>query len=66
MKVPTKSELIHHKIQAAMRENFFDEDQMKYLGLREGEHWYLIGGQHEVAVSQLQEFELIDDEENDT
>ena len=49
-----------------MRENVFAEDQMKYLGLRDGEHWYLIGGAYEVAVSQLEEFELIDDEENDT
>ena len=59
MKVPTKSELIHHKIQAAMRENIFKEDQMKYLGLREdGKHWYLIAGEHEVSVDQLEEFEM--------
>jgi hypothetical protein len=58
MKVPTKSELIHLKIQAAMRENYFEEDQMKYLGIREGEHWYLIGGEHEVAVSCIQDFEM--------
>ena len=59
MKVPTKSELIHHKIQAAMRENIFEEDQMKYLGLREdGKHWYLIDGKHEVSVDQLEEFEM--------
>lgn len=58
MKVPTKSELIHLKIQAAMRENIFEEDQMKYLGIREGEHWYLIGGEHEVAVSCIQDFEM--------
>jgi len=66
MKVPTKSELIHHKIQAAMRENIFKEDQMKYLGLREGEHWYLIAGEHEVPVSSIEDFEMNDDEENDT
>ena len=59
MKVPTKSELIHHKIQAAMRENIFEEDQMKYLGPREdGKHWYLIAGEHEVSVDQLEEFEM--------
>jgi len=59
MKVPTKSELIHHKIQAAMRENIFEEDQMKYLGLRkDGKHWYLIAGEHEVSVDQLEEFEM--------
>jgi hypothetical protein len=63
MKVPTKSELIHHKIQAAMRENIFKEDQMKYLGLREdGKHWYLIDSEHEVSVDQLEEFEMEYDE----
>lgn len=59
MKVPSKEELLHLKIQAAMRENMFDEDQMKYLGLREdGEHWYLIAGQYEVPVSEIEEFEF--------
>ena len=58
MKAPTKSDLIHYKIQAAMRENFFEEDQMKYLGVRDGEHWYLVAGEHEVPVSNIEEFEL--------
>jgi len=67
MKVPTKSELIHHKIQAAMRENTFAEDQMKYLGLREdGKHWYLVAGEHEVSADQFEEFDMVYDEENDT
>jgi hypothetical protein len=58
MKMPTKSELIHLKIQAAMRENIFAEDQMKYLGIRDDEHWYLVGGEHEVPVSSIEEFEM--------
>ncbi len=63
LSVPSKSDLIHLKIQAAMRENVFDEDQMKYLGLREdGKHWYLIAGEYEVSVDQLEEFEMIDNE----
>ena len=57
MKAPTKSELIHLKIQAAMREHIFDEDQMKYLGIREGEHWYLVANEHEVPVSCIEDFE---------
>lgn len=57
MKVPTKSDLIHLKIQAALRENHFDEDQLKYLGIREGEHWYLIANEHEVPVSCIEEFD---------
>ena len=62
MKLPTKSELIHHKIQAAMRENVFAEDQMKYLGLRDGEHWYLIAGEHEVPVCDIQSVDRVDDQ----
>ena len=58
MKVPSKAELIHLKIQAAMRENVFAEDQMKYLGEKAGHHWYLIDGQHEVSADQLEEFEI--------
>jgi hypothetical protein len=58
MKVPTKSELIHFKIQAAMREHYFGEDQMKYLGVRDGEHWYLVGNEYEVPVTDIEEFEF--------
>jgi hypothetical protein len=57
MKVPTKSQLIHLKIQAAMREHYFEEDQMKYLGERDGEHWYLVANEHEVPVSSIVDFE---------
>jgi hypothetical protein len=58
MNVPSKAELIHLKIQAAMREHYFEEDQMKYLGLRDGTHWYLVGGEHEVSIDQFEEFEM--------
>jgi len=64
MKVPSQEELLHLKIQAAMRENDFAEDQMKYLGERAGHHWYLIAGEHEVSADQLEEFEMIDDGES--
>ena len=63
MKVPSKSELIHYKIQAAMRENIFAEDKMKYLGERAGQYWYLIDGQHEVSSEQFEEFEMTEDPE---
>jgi hypothetical protein len=58
MKLPSKAELIHYKIQAAMRENVFAENQMKYLGERAGRHWYLIDGKHEVSSDQLEDFEV--------
>ena len=46
-----------------MRENIFDEDQMKYLGVREdGKHWYLVAGEHEVSADQFEEFEMNDDD----
>lgn len=64
MRVPSKSELIHLKIQAAMRENVFAEDQMKYLGIKEdGKHWYLVGGEHEVSIDQFEEFEMMEKKE---
>ena len=59
----SKTDLIHYKIQAAMIENDFDEDQMKYLGVREdGKHWYLVAGEHEVSVDQFEEFEMVYDD----
>jgi hypothetical protein len=61
MKPLSKAELIHYKIQAAMRENVFAEDQMKYLGEKAGHHWYLIDGKHEVSADQFEEFELNED-----
>jgi hypothetical protein len=67
MKVPTQEELIHLKIQAAMREHHFAEDQMKYLGVRAGHHWYLVAGEHEVPVSHIEEFEFngeVDEEDH--
>ena len=66
LSVPSKSELIHLKIQAAMREWPIAEDQMKYLGIRDGEHWYLVAGEHEVPVNQIEDFDMIDYEEDDT
>ena len=55
----SRDELLHLKIQAAMREKHFDEDQMKYLGVREGEHWYLIANEHEVPVKYIGNFEKV-------
>ena len=61
MKVPSHEELIHLKIQAALRENTFEEDQMKYLGERDGHHWYLIAGEHEVSAAQIEDFDMVDE-----
>lgn len=53
----SKSELIHYKIQAAMRENSFNENALKYLGERSDGHWYLIANEYEVNANQIEEFE---------
>lgn len=69
MNVPSNEELVHLKIQAALREHVFAEDQMKYLGERAGHHWYLVAGEHEVPVCEIEEFEFagyVDEEENNT
>lgn len=62
----SKSELIHHKIQAALRENLFMEDDLVYLGFNEdkGEHEYKINGQHIVLASQIEDFELVESEDD--
>ena len=76
MKVPTKFELTHLQLQAMLREHSIPEDQMKYLGAREytadfkghpeyhGQTmpWYLIGGEHEVPVCDIQEIDRVDNE----
>jgi hypothetical protein len=76
MKVPTQPELIHLQLQAMLRDHSIPEDQMKYLGEREytvefkghpeyhGKTmpWYLIGGEHEVPVCDIQEIDSVDNE----
>lgn len=57
----SKSKLIHHKIQAALRENSFSEDELKYLGERSpGQHWYLVAGKYEVNAEEIEEFEQVE------
>ena len=67
MQVP-KSELIHHRLQAMLREHSFSA--LKYLGVRPDssgvdQHWYMIGD-NEVPVDAIQELESEDDDESDT
>ena len=54
-----KSELIHWQLQAMLRENSFNEDNLVYLGVRKDsigmpQHWYSIGG-NEVTVDAIEE-----------
>ena len=56
------NELRHLQIQAVLRENAFPESELKYIGLIDNEHTYLIGGEHIVPVSEITEFEEVTDE----
>lgn len=38
-----------------LRENSFPANELMYLGERDGEHYYLVAGEHEVPVSQIEE-----------
>ena len=64
-----KSELIHHRLQAMLREHSFRD--LKYLGIRPDsigidQHWYMIGD-NEVPVDAIQELESVEtDDESDT
>ena len=63
MKV-SQSELIHHRLQAMLREHSFSD--LKYLGIRPDsigmdQHWYSIDG-NEVPVDAIQEVESVEEE----
>ena len=60
----SRGELIHYKIQAAMREHNFPSSELMYLGVREGEHWYLIAGEHEVPACDIEGFEQEETDED--
>ena len=57
----SRGELVHHQIQAIMRDNTFANDQLMYLGHIDGQHRYLIGGEHNVSASELQGMELVEE-----
>ena len=63
--MPTKTELIHHRLQAMLREHSFSD--LEYLGERESyksgklQHWYRIGD-NEVPVDAIEQLDSVDDE----
>ena len=67
--MPTKSELMHYRLQAMMREYNFPE--LEYLGVRPdiigvNQHWYSING-HEVPVDSIEELDNVEvSDEGDT
>jgi hypothetical protein len=56
MNVPNASELMHLRLQAWLRE--YKCDDIEYLGVREGEHYYRIA-EHEVPVSSIEDLEEV-------
>ena len=65
----TKTELIHYRLQAMLREHSFSD--LEYLGERESyksgelQHFYRIG-EHEVPVDAIEDLESEDTDESDT
>ena len=62
-----RSELIHWQLQAMLREHSFSKDDIEYLGVREDsigmpQHWYKIGGEHEVPVDAIEELNSSEEE----
>jgi hypothetical protein len=60
LNMPTQDELQHLQLQAMLRENSFPDNELMYLGVREGEHWYLVAGEHEVPVSSIVEVDPVE------
>lgn len=56
-------ELRHLQLQAALRDNHFAEDQLKYIGEIDGMHTYLIAGEHIVPVSMIEDFSEVEEDE---
>jgi hypothetical protein len=59
----SKAELMHHRLQAWMRENHCDD--IEYLGfypdkLGVDNHWYRIA-EHEVTVDCIEDLELVEE-----
>ena len=59
----SRSELVHLQLQAMLRENKFPSSEIMYCGEGNGEHWYLIGGEHEVPVSQIVDINPVDEDQ---
>ena len=50
----SRDELLHLKMQAILKENNIPKNELMYLGVKDEEHWYLIGGRHEVPVGMIE------------
>lgn len=76
MNVPSEFELHHLQFQAMMREHDIPTSELMYLGEREYTkdyvahpefhgmmmHWYLVGGEHEVPICDIQSIDRVDED----
>jgi len=62
----SSQDLRHHRMLAAIRENNIPEDELKYLGMIDESHTYLIDGNHIVKLENIIDFEEVDDPESDS
>ena len=65
--MPSKSELIHYRLQAMLREHNCSE--LEYLGVRPDsigmdQHWYRIG-EAEVSVDSIEELDSVEEVDSD-
>tara|TARA_B100000579_G_scaffold142989_1_gene116064 strand:+ start:448 stop:645 length:198 start_codon:yes stop_codon:yes gene_type:complete len=63
--MPSKSEMMHHRLQAWIRENKSHKD-LEYLGYKPDklgvEHHYYRIADHEVSVDMIEDLEQVEDE----
>lgn len=57
----TKSDIVHLRLQDALDAKFFDEDELKYLGIRDGMHLYLVEGEYDMILDARDLYDLADE-----
>jgi hypothetical protein len=53
----TKSDIIHLRLQDALSAKLYTEDELKYLGIRDGMHLYLVEGKYETFAYEFWDVE---------
>jgi hypothetical protein len=53
----SENDIMHLRLQEALDAKFFTEDELKYLGIRDGMHFYLVEGKHEIFAHEFLEVE---------
>ena len=56
----SKSDIMHLRLQNALDAKLYTEDELKYIGIRDGMHLYLVEGKYETFVHEFLDVELND------